>query len=94
MINSDEKVEETARGAAVKLFGEEVLAPFEKLMGSEDFSFLMEKASGVYGFIGGRSENVPGSGMSNHHECYTVDEKILPMGAALAAQFAADFLAQ
>lgn len=94
VINSDEQVVETARGAAVKLFGEEVLAPFEKLMGSEDFSFLMEKAPGVYGFIGGRSENVPGSGMSNHHECYTVDEKILPMGAALAAQFAADFLAQ
>ena len=94
VINSDEQVVETARGAAVKLFGEEVLAPFEKLMGSEDFSFLMEKAPGVYGFIGGRSENVPGSGMSNHHECYTVDEKILPLGAALAAQFAADFLAQ
>ena len=94
VINSDEKVVETARGAAVKLFGEDVLGPYEKLMGAEDFSFLMEDTPGVYGFIGGRSKDVPGSGMSNHHECYTIDEKILPMGAALAAQFAADFLAK
>ncbi len=92
VINADEKIVETARGAAAKIFGEASLVPFEKLMGSEDFSFLMEKAPGVYGFIGGRSKEVPGSGMSNHHESYTVDEKVLPLGAALAAQFAADFL--
>ena len=92
VINADEKIVEKARGAAAKIFGEASLVPFEKLMGSEDFSFLMEKAPGVYGFIGGRSKKVPGSGMSNHHESYTVDEKVLPLGAALAAQFAADFL--
>ncbi len=68
--------------------------PFEKAMTSKDFSFLMEKAPGVFGFIGGRSESVPGSEISNHHECCTVDEKILARGAALAAQFALDFLAQ
>ena len=91
VINADAHVVETARHAAAKLYGEQVLAPFPKLMGSEDFSFLMEKAPGVYGFVGGRSADVPGSGMSNHHECYTVDEKILPMGAAIAAQFALDY---
>lgn len=91
VINADDKVTDTAINAVKKLFGEEALGAFEKLTGSEDFSFLMEKAPGVYGFIGSRSAEVPGSGQSNHHECYTVDEKIIPMGAATAAQFAFDF---
>ena len=29
---------------------------------------------------------------SNHHECFTVDEAALQRGAAVAAQFAFDFL--
>lgn len=92
VINTDKKAADTARNAVTELFGEEALAPFEKLTGSEDFSFLLEKVPGVYCFIGGRSKDVPGSGRSNHHEEYTVDERVLPMGAATAAKFAADWL--
>ncbi|MEG1602886.1 MAG: amidohydrolase, partial [Cloacibacillus sp.] len=59
VINADQKAVDTARHAAASLFGEESLAPFEKLTGSEDFSFLLEKAAGVYCFIGGRSPEAP-----------------------------------
>ncbi len=92
VINSDRKAVDAARNAVISLYGEDCLVPFEKLTGSEDFSYLLEKAPGVYCFIGSRSSDVPGSGMSNHHERYTVDEKILEMGAATAAKFAADWL--
>ena len=68
------------------------LVDFEKLTGSEDFSFLMDEAPGIYGFLGARSDKVPGSELSNHHECFTVDEDALHHGSAIAAQFAYDFL--
>lgn len=92
VINDQEEIVELVRNAATKLYGPEILTSTPKLTGSEDFCFLMEKAPGAYAFLGGRSEKVPGSGLSNHHECYTVDEDSLRHGAAIAAQFAYDFL--
>ncbi|MGF6905626.1 amidohydrolase [Fusobacterium sp. PH5-44] len=92
VINEDKKLVDLANNAAVKLYGEDALVEMEKLTGSEDFSYYQEKIPGVYGFIGARSAEVPGSEKSNHHECFTVDEKALERGAAVAAQFAYDFL--
>lgn len=92
VINDSAELVDLARNAATKLYGDEILADFEKLTGSEDFSFLMDEAPGVHGFIGARSARVPGSGLSNHHECFTPDEDALHHGAALEAQFAYDFL--
>lgn len=92
VINSDAKTVDIARHAAEKLYGAEFLGTMEKLTGSEDFAYLMEKAPSVYTFLGGRNTDTPGSEKSNHHECYTIDEKILKTGAAVAAQFAVDML--
>lgn len=92
VINEDQKLVDIAQNAVRKLYGEEGLTDLEKMTGSEDFAYLMEKAPGVYGFIGARSAAVPGSEMSNHHECFTADEESLRRGAAVAAQFAYDFL--
>lgn len=92
VINDNEQLVQIAQNAAVSLFGEELLIPMEKMTGSEDFSFLTEKVPGVYAFIGATSCDVPGSEQSNHHEKFTVDEKALYRGAAVAAQFAFDYL--
>ena len=92
VINSDAKTVDIARHAAEKLYGAEFLGTMEKLTGSEDFAYLMEKAPSVYTFLGGRDTDTPGSEKSNHHGCYTIDEKILKTGAAVAAQFAVDML--
>ena len=92
VINSNAAVVNVARNSAEKLYGKDFLGSMEKLTGSEDFAYLMEKAPSVYAFLGGRSKEVPGSEKSNHHECYTVDEDILHRGAAVAAQFAVDML--
>jgi len=92
VINEDKKLVDMVNNAAVKLYGEDALVEMEKLTGSEDFSYFMEEIPGVYGFIGARHEDVPGSEKSNHHECFTVDENALERGAAVAAQFAYDFL--
>lgn len=94
VINTDAGLVETARNAAAGLYGEEILTGFEKLTVAEDFSFLMAEAPGFYGFIGAQSDAVPGSALSNHHECFTVDENALRHGAAISAQFAYDVLNQ
>lgn len=93
IINDNEVLNQIARNAAIKLFGEDVLVPMTKIMGAEDFSHLVKDIPGFFGFIGCYNEKL-GLTHNNHSEFFTVDESILHMGAALAAQFAYDFLNQ
>jgi len=92
LINEDLELVTLCQNAATKLYGEDYLVPMEKLTSSEDFSYLMEEVPGIYGYIGARSPQVPGSEFSNHHEKFTVDEDSLRHGAAIMAQFTVDFL--
>lgn len=93
VINDNEDLNAIAQNAVKKLYGEEGLGHLETLMGGEDFSFFMQKVPGVFAFIGSRNRE-KGLVYTNHHEKYTVDEDVLKRGAAVAAQFAFDFLAQ
>lgn len=91
IINEHDNLNKIARNAAIKLYGEDSLTSMEKIMGAEDFSHLMAKVPGFFGFIGCYNENL-GTIYNNHHEKFDVDESKLHMGSALAAQFAYDFL--
>jgi amidohydrolase len=91
VINNHELLNETARQAAVRLYGEDCLYNLPAMMGSEDFAYYMEKVPGVFCFLGGRNEAL-GYTAVNHNDCFTVDEAVLKRGAALYAQFARDFL--
>lgn len=91
IINDHEDINKIVKDAAIKLYGEEGLALMPKLMGSEDFSYFMEKVPGFYGFIGARNKE-KGIIYTNHNDKFTVDEDSLHRGAALYAQFAYDFL--
>lgn len=92
VINDNTRLVDLARNSVKKLYGEEGLGEIPKMTGSEDFAYLMEKAPGVFGFVGARNPLVPGSEKNNHHECFTPDEEVLKRGAGIAAQFAYDFL--
>lgn len=93
IINDHEELVDIARNAAIRMYGEEVLKPFQKIMVSEDFAYFMEKVPGVFGFVGSRNKEL-GYTARNHNDHYTVDESVLKRGAAMYAQFAFDFLAQ
>lgn len=93
LINDHDDLTRIAQNAAVKLYGEEILTTLPKLTGSEDFSTLADKVPGFYGFIGALNRE-KGIVYSNHNDKFTVDEDALHRGAALYAQFAADFLAE
>ena len=92
VLNKDKNLVDIAQNAVKKLYGEDSLVEMEKITGGEDFSLLMEKAPGIFGYIGTRNPRIPGSEKINHHECFTVDEDALIRGTAVAAQFALDYL--
>ncbi|MDR3259036.1 MAG: amidohydrolase [Fusobacteriaceae bacterium] len=90
--NQDESLIAIAQNAVKKLYGEDALVPMTKLTSSEDYAFFMGKVPGIFGFAGIKSADVPGSEKNNHNQCFTVDERMLSKGAAVAAQFAYDYL--
>ena len=92
VLNKDKNLVDIAQNAVKKLYEEDSLVEMEKITGGEDFSLLMEKAPGIFGYIGTRNPEVPGSEKINHHECFTVDEDALIRGTAVAVQFALDYL--
>lgn len=93
VINQDAQLLRIAHDAVVKLYGEEGIGHLKTLMGSEDFPHLCQDIPYVFAFIGSRNVE-KGFTYTNHHEKYTVDESALKRGAAVMAQFAADYLAE
>lgn len=91
LINNNENLNSIASNAAIKLYGSDSMTHMPKLLGAEDFGFLMDKVPGFYGFIGCKTEDMA---YNNHSDKFKVDESNLHMGSALAAQFAYDFLNQ
>lgn len=90
--NDDIELNETARNAAVKLYGGEVLSTTPMASGSEDFSYIMEKIpSSLFAFLGCYEEET-GCVHALHNEKFKINENILHIGAAQYAQFAADYL--
>lgn len=92
VCNADERLNEIARRSAVKLYGEEVLAVTPKALGSEDFSYVMEKIPCSLFIFLGCYEEAEDCVYPLHNEKFKIDERILPVGAAEYAQFAADYL--
>lgn len=91
LYNDDDELNKIAHAAMVKLYGEESMKDLPQMMSSEDFAFFADKVPAVFAFIGSKNEEL-GMTASNHNDHYTVHEPILERGAALYAQFAADFL--
>ena len=92
VVNSDDRLNRIAHDAVVKMYGEEALKPLPMMMGSEDFAYYAQAGvPAVFGYLGSRNEAM-GLTATNHNDHYNVDESALKRGAALYAQFAADYL--
>jgi amidohydrolase len=85
----------TAFGARVAeaLLGKDRVLEVKPLMGSEDFSYYLQKVPGAYLFLGSRSVE-KGITYPHHHPRFDIDEDVLPVGASLQAAFAAEYLGQ
>lgn len=89
--NNQEDLNNIAHHAAEKIYGAERIKKNRASMGSEDFAYYMDVIPGFYGLIGGLNPE-KGFVYGNHSDKFAIDESALKRGAALYAQFAADFL--
>jgi len=91
VVNDYVELNKLAQDAAVKLYGEDSIQLMTKVLGAEDFSFFMAEIPGFYGFSGCHNPEI-GAVHNNHSDMFIIDESTIHMSAALAAQFAYDFL--
>ena len=78
-------------GAATELFGDASLVETELIMGSEDYSFFLQKIPGTYFNLGTRNV-AKGTDKSHHSPVFDLDEDALATGTALMASFAWKYL--
>ena len=89
--HSDAQIAQIAASSLHKLYGDGIAGTIEKVMGGEDFAFLCENTPGALAFVGiGNKEKLTDYPL--HSDKFNIDEDVLPIGAALHAQFALDFL--
>ncbi|MBE9606771.1 amidohydrolase [Acetobacteraceae bacterium H6797] len=79
-INDPERTRDIADAAAGIVGDEHVDRDREPGMGSEDFSFMMEKVPGAYILVGN------GPGYTPHNPRYNFNDETTPYGAALYAE--------
>lgn len=91
VLYNDPDLSAIAQEAALELYGEEGLGEHPLIMGSEDFSYYLEKVPGTFALIGIRNQE-KGITASNHNPRFDIDEAALTRGAALYAQTAYQFL--
>jgi len=79
------------REVATDLLGAEHIEPPERSMGAEDFGFFSTLAPGAMFMLGCRIE---GDERKHHNPRFDIDERCLPIGAAILAEAAGRFLRQ
>ncbi|TCO24664.1 hippurate hydrolase [Kribbella steppae] len=76
-----------------EVFGAERVPPFDNpLMGSEDFSMVLEQVPGTFVMLGARPDDVGEDGPSNHSSVVRFDDAVLGDQAAALAQLATSHL--
>ena len=90
LVNTDEETAIAARAAARVVGAENVDAGAGRIMGSEDFAFMLEKHPGNYIMIGnGEGEH---GGCMVHNPHYDFNDEILPIGATYWVELARELL--
>jgi amidohydrolase len=91
VTSNEQNMTELMSGVARELWGDENVVEMEKPhMGSEDYSYYLEKVPGTMGMLGagmGGDTSYP-----SHHPKFDFDERCLPMGVELLAATAMRFL--
>jgi amidohydrolase len=89
-VVNDPALTSFVRQVGIDLLGEDNVHESPLEMGGEDFSCFAEKAPGCFFMLGGE---LPGEPRRLHHNPrFDVDERCLPIGAALLAETAMRFL--
>ncbi|KAG8481860.1 hypothetical protein CXB51_027131 [Gossypium anomalum] len=88
---NDKDLHEHFLKVAGDMLGNDKVKDMKPVMGSEDFAFYQEAFPGYFFFIGMQDENSPKLS-SVHNPNFTINEDVLPYGAALHASLATTYL--
>ena len=88
---NDEEMTAFVVKVAKEILGEDKLSLLRPLMGSEDFSFYLQKVPGTFAFLGVENKE-KGIVYPHHHPKFNIDEDILPLGTALHVSVAIGYL--
>lgn len=91
VINTDGLVELVEKTGQALLGQERVERLAKPVMGSEDFSYYLERVPGAFFWLGAKNESL-GILPLAHHPKYNFDEATLETGVAILASVAAQFL--
>lgn len=78
-------------GIAQDLLGKDKVVQMKPMMGSEDFSYYLQKVPGTFVFLGVENKE-KGIIYPQHHPKYELDEDVLPLGTALHLAVAMEYL--
>jgi len=88
---NDEEMTTLAVRVAQDMLGEDKVFQMKALMGSEDFSYYLQKIPGTFVFLGvGNKEK--GIIYPQHHPKYDIDEDVLPIGTAINVAVSIEYL--
>ncbi|WP_072415766.1 amidohydrolase [Collinsella phocaeensis] len=92
-VENEPAASERCRQAVLKVLGAAGEGRYRGTLSGEDFSEYLRRVPGVLAFVGCRNPQV-GATFAQHSCYYRIDESVLAKGAAVAAQYAVDFLAE
>lgn len=90
-VINNEKTTAITRESLTKLLGSKGLYDFPKMYVSENFGSFTDKYPGTMAFVGCKNSEI-GCNFMHHHPKFNIDEKALPIGSALYAQYTIDSL--
>lgn len=90
---NDSVISKIAKDSITKLYGNNILMPYNKTTATEDFSLFLDRVPGAIAFLGTYNE-AKGIIYPHHNNRFNIDEDVLPIGTSLYAQFAIDLLNQ
>ncbi|MGD8450580.1 MAG: M20 family metallopeptidase [Phycisphaerae bacterium] len=88
LVNSEDVVRRALTAARHIGWDENLLRTMSPMGGAEDFAYYAERVPAALVFLGAALPD--GSSRPHHHPGFRIDERALPRGAALLAQFALD----
>lgn len=92
-VVNDAAASERCRRAIIKTLGDKGIGTYRGTLSGEDFSEYLNRVPGVLAFVGCRNPQI-GATFAMHSCYFKVDETVLVKGAAVAAQYAIDFLGE
>jgi amidohydrolase len=87
---NDAEVNGWMRDVAVDLVGETAIVSDELGMGAEDFAYMTQQAKGAMFMLGAAIDD--GLIRNHHTDIFDIDERVLPVGAAILAETARRFV--